>query len=150
MCITILLFLEHNIHEMAYNNQIDDIKFRLLTSETFEETLTLMIDHFFPKVPISQCLTVFQDKIDPNFDLTNFRRKTIGKLIRACPMTLTAQDKSIKDKVVGVLIAGLVQKYDKEGNKNQYYDLELSNKEYIKQLQEKHNIESGKLQRLHR
>ena len=126
-----IIVSKHISNEMAYNNLIDEVKFRLLTPESFEETLTLMIDHFFPNVPISQCLTVFQNKIDPKFDLTRFRRKTIGKLIKACPLTMIAQDKNMKGKVVGVLIAGLVQKYDKEGRKNEYYDLELSNKEYI-------------------
>ena len=131
---------------MADNDLIDCINFRLLTAETFEETLTLMIDHFYPNNPISQCLTVFQNKIDPKFDLTKFRRKTIGKLIKASPLTLIAQDKSMKNKVVGVSIAGLVQKYDKEGRQNEYYDLELSNKEYIERLQEKHKVENGNLQ----
>merc|ERR1712126_14641 len=105
---------------MACNYLSDDIKFRLLTSDTFKETLTLMIDNFFPNGPLSQCLTIFQNKIDPKFDINKYRRETIGKLIRACPMTMIAQDKSNKDKVVGVLIAGLVEKYDKEGRKNEY------------------------------
>jgi len=128
---------------MACNYLSDDIKFRLLTSDTFKETLTLMIDNFFPNGPLSQCLTIFQNKIDPKFDINKYRRETIGKLIRACPMTMIAQDKSNKDKVVGVLIAGLVEKYDKEGRKNEYYDLELSNKEYIKRLIENHKVVNG-------
>ena len=90
-----------------------NIKFRLLSPETFEETIILMHNHFFPREPVSICLRSLQEQIIPGLDETIVqlqRREWLCNVMRFCPSTIIAQDSDNQDKVVGVVIAGIARK----------------------------------------
>ena len=120
-----------------------NIKFRLLSPETFEETLILMYNHFFPREPVSICLSALQEQMNPGLDqnIINLeRREWLGNVMRYCPSTIIAQDSANDDKVVGVVIAGISRKHTIDGTVEEWYDMKIPNDELIKRWSEK-NIE---------
>ena len=116
------------------NRAPSNIKFRLLSPETFIETIDLMIYHFFPREPISSCLQDLQNKLYPGIDprvLEFERRGWLAHVLRFCPTTIIAQDSENDDKVVGAVIAGVGRKNTKIGPVEEWYDMEISNEELI-------------------
>ena len=120
-----------------------NIKFRLVCPETFNETLNLLENHLLPYEPIRVCLANFMSKINPQLDLTKTRRDYLSNTLRRSPLTIIAQDKVMNDKVIGVSIAGIARKYNKYGSKCDYYDMEIPNDEYIKNLSYEYISEYG-------
>ena len=120
-----------------------NIKFRLLSPETFDETIVLMKTHFFPREPISICLKALQARTNPNVDeLICQQEEThwLVNIMRYCPTTIIAQDSKNNDKVVGVVIADIAKKYSNHGVIEEWYDTQISNEELIQRWSDK-NIE---------
>ena len=116
------------------NRAPSNIKFRLLSPETFIETIDLMINHFFPREPVSSCLEDLHYKLYPGIDpsvLEFERRGWLAHVLRFCPTTIIAQDSKNDDKVVGAVIAGVGRRNTKLGPVEEWYDMEISNEELI-------------------
>ena len=116
------------------NRAPSNIKFRLLSPETFVETIDLMTHHFFPREPVSICLENFQNQLYPGLDpsiLEFERRSWLAHVMRFCPSTIIAQDSNNDDKVVGAVIAGIGRRITKDGVKEEWYDMEISTDELI-------------------
>jgi hypothetical protein len=131
------------MEKMLQKRSPPNIKFRLLSPETFEETLFLMYNHFFPREPVSICLSALQEQMNPGLDqhIINLeRREWLASVMRHCPSTIIAQDLATEDKVVGVVIAGISRKHTNNGTVEEWYDMEIPNDELIKRWSEK-NIE---------
>ena len=111
-----------------------NIKFRLLSPETFIDTINLMINHFFPREPVSMCLENFHNLLYPGIDpsiLEWERRGWLAHVLRFCPSTIIAQDSENDDKVVGAVIAGIGRRNTIAGTVEEWYDMEISNDELI-------------------
>ena len=125
------------------NRSPSNIKFRLLSPETFVETIDLMINHFFPREPVSICLENLQNHsylgLDPSI-LEFERRGWLAHVMRFCPSTIIAQDSNNDDKVVGAVIAGVGRRNTKDGVREEWYDMGISNDELI-QIWSKRNLE---------
>ena len=114
-----------------------NIKFRLLSPETFYEAIALMRSHFFPREPVSICLKALHDKIgldfDENIESEEDRLDWLADTMRYSPTTVIAQDSDNNDKVVGIVVAGISKRYTTEGSIEEWYDMKISNTELLKQ-----------------
>ena len=116
------------------NRAPSNITFRLLSPETFIDTIDLMINHFFPREPVSICLQNFHNQLYPGIDPTVLefeRRGWLAHVLRLCPSTIIALDADKDDKVVGAVIAGIGRRKTKMGTVEEWYDMEISNDELI-------------------
>ena len=120
-----------------------NIKYRLVSSESINETLIFVENHFFPCEPLATYLAVYLKTIYPNLHIDSMGKQSICKIIQNSPLTIVAQDTEKNDKIVGVSIAGISRKYDKNGMVNDYYDMELSNEDYVRKLSAKHIEQTG-------
>ena len=126
-----------------------NIKFRMVCPETFNETLNLLENYLIPYEPIRICLAAFMKKVNPELDLTKTRREYLSNSLRQSPLTIIAQDKNLNDKVIGVSTAGIARKYNKDGSKNEYYDMDIPNDDYIRKLSYSYNNEYGNKDRVY-
>jgi len=67
-------------------------------------------------------------------DLTKTRMEYLSNSLRQSPLTIIAQDKNLNGKVIGVSTAGIARKCNKDGSKNEYYDMDIPNDDYIRKL----------------
>ena len=119
-----------------------NIKFRLISPETLDETFTLMSNHFLPREPISISLKAL-DRYDQNTNNEDIGHdgEWLYNVMKSCPTTIIAQDSEKDDKVVGVVIAGIAKKMNKDGTKVDWYNTDdISNEELLKKWSEM-NIE---------
>ena len=110
-----------------------NIKFRLISSETFDETFTFMNNHFLPREPISICLSVL-DNYEQNTDTESIEQNEdwLYNVMKSCPSTIIAQDSEKDDKVVAAAIGGVANKLNKDGTKVDWYNTEgISNEELL-------------------
>ena len=124
-----------------------NIKFRLLSPDTFDETIILMNNHFFPREPISICLNSLEDQTTQNTEENTGKQRGEDWLInmmKLCTTTIIAQDSVENDKVVGVVIAGIGRQNDKDGTKEEWYDMEIPNEELLKKWSERNVELTGK------
>ena len=115
-----------------------NIKFRLISPETFDETFALMATHFLPREPISICLKAL-DRYDQN--TTNEEIGHDGEwlynVMKSCSTTIIAQDSLKDDKVIGAVCAGIAKKMNKDGTTVDWYNTEdISNEELLKKWSE--------------
>ena len=109
-----------------------NIKYRLVSSETFDEVVDLIVEYFFPREPICKCLKDLQEKKYPKLDLNQKRKERTVNFLKSSPMSIVAQDTSNNGKVVGAIISSLSPRYDKDGKRVAFYDMDLSTEDYIK------------------
>ena len=125
-----------------------NIKFRILSPETFYEAIDLMRSHFFPREPVSICLKALHDKIGLDFDQNigseEDRLDWLADTMRYCPTTIIAQDSDNNDKVVGIVVAGVAKRYTMEGSIEEWYDMKISNNELLKRWSAKSIELTGK------
>ena len=119
------------------------IKFRLVSPESINETLVFVENHFFPCEPLATSLAVYLKTVCPNLIMNSMGRESIRKIIDNSPLTVVAHDNEKNDKIIGVSIAGISRKRDKNGSINDYYDMELSNEDFVRKLSAKHKEQTG-------
>ena len=120
-----------------------NIKYRMVCPETFNETLNLLGKYFIPYEPIRIRLAAFMKKANPELDLTKTRMEYLSNSLRQSPLTIIAQDKNLNGKVIGVSTAGIARKCNKDGSKNEYYDMDIPNDDYIRKLSYDYKNEYG-------
>ena len=115
----------------------------MVCPETFNETLNLLENYLIPYEPIRICLAALMKRVNPELDLRKTRREYLSNSLRQSPLTIIAQDKNLNDKVIGVSTAGIARKYNKDGSKSEYYDMDIPNDDYIRKLSYDYKNEYG-------
>ena len=134
----------------SHTSSPPNIKYRLLTPETFDETIALMNNHFFPREPISICLEALEEQTNQNASQNGDCKKPKGKddwlvsMMRMCTTTIVAHDTEQYDKIVVVVIAKIDRKLDKYGETVEWYDMEISTEELINKWRRRNLEYTGK------
>ena len=128
---------------MMHHWSPSNIKFRLVCKETFSESLLFIERHFFPYEPLAEALPTFLIRVDPDLDIKGIRKESMRKTFENSPLTLIAQDSKQNDKIVGISIASIESKYTKEWIIDEFYNMKLSDEEYIEKVSKEHEHQTG-------